>query len=157
MHTDTADPAIDLTVYPMPMFANLVVRDLAAAEAVYAAAGFVVLATIPGPDGATVLIHLRRERYQDLLVTVGEPSTGSMTVSFASTEPALAVAAERLRAAGADVEGPFDTPWFTSDVRFTDPDGNTIVLTARREADAAEQAAWARTFGGDFVVPDEAG
>jgi len=30
------------------------------------------------------------------------------------------------------VEGPADTPWHTRDVRTTDPDGYTVVFTARR-------------------------
>ena len=38
------------------------------------AVGFQVLADLPGPDGATVLLHLRRFRYQDLLLRpVGRP------------------------------------------------------------------------------------
>ena len=33
---------------------------------------------------------------------------------------------------GGTVEGPFDTPWNTRDVRAVDPDGYTLVYTARR-------------------------
>ena len=64
-------PAIDRTIYPMPMFATFRVADIAATEAFYQAVGFVSLATIPGPDGSPVVVHLRRMKYQDLLLTPG--------------------------------------------------------------------------------------
>ncbi|MCL3859516.1 VOC family protein [Actinotalea sp. K2] len=151
--TKEPTPAIDRSIYPMPMFVNLVVRDLEATERLYALAGFVKLATIPGPDGP-VLLHLRRMRHQDLLVTQGEPTSGSATTSFASGEADLAAVAAALRGAGAAVDGPTDTPWFTTDVRLTDPDGNTIVLTAPRMADQEQARAWVEGGGveGDFVV-----
>ena len=57
------EPAIDRSIYVMPMFINLVVNDLAAAEKPYTASGFETLATIPGPGGEPSLVHLRRERY----------------------------------------------------------------------------------------------
>ena len=41
--------------------------------------------------------------------------------------------AERARAhGGGTVEGPFDTPWNTRDLHAVDPDGYTVVYTARR-------------------------
>ncbi|MEV2274503.1 VOC family protein [Nocardiopsis sp. NPDC049922] len=150
-------PEIDRTVYPMPMFATFRVADLAAAEAFYHAVGFVSLATIPGPDGSPVLVHLRRTRYQDLLLVPGEPERGSATVSFNAAGQDLAELAEALRAAapeGARIEGPTDTAWFTSDLTVDDPDGNRVVLTAHREADMERAKEWAATFEGDFVVED---
>lgn len=76
-------PAIDRTIYPMPMFATFQVRDIAATTAFYEAAGFVVPATIPGENGP-VVVHLRRMKYQDLLLVPGEPVPGSATVSFSA-------------------------------------------------------------------------
>jgi len=152
--TENSTPPIDRSIYPMPMFVNLVVADLERTAALYARAGFVTLATIPGPDNPR-LLHLRRMRNQDLLVTRGEPAAGSMTVSFAAGDVDLAAVAAELRAAGATVQGPFDTPWFTTDVRFTDPDGTTVVLTARRMADVDAVEEWARdSIRGDFVRPE---
>lgn len=136
------EPAIDRSIYVMPMFINLVVSDFAAAEALYGAAGFVTLATIPGPDGSPALVHLRRETYQDILMTHGEATAGTASASFAAGATDLHAVAARLRALGAAVSGPFDTPWFSTDVTFTDPDGNATTLTAPREADHAVAQSW---------------
>jgi catechol 2,3-dioxygenase-like lactoylglutathione lyase family enzyme len=146
MPDDTA-PVIDRTIYPMPMFATFRVADIAAAEAFYQAVGFISLATIPGQDGSTVLVHLRRMKYQDLLITPGDPIPGSATVSFAAGGEDLAALAGRLRAAapaGARVEGPADTPWFTSDLTIEDADGNRVILTAFRAAEMSSATEWAR-------------
>ncbi|MER7501545.1 VOC family protein [Nonomuraea pusilla] len=149
-------PVIDRTIYPMPMFATFRVADIAAAEAFYHAVGFVSLATIPGPDGTPFVVHLRRMKYQDLLLVPGEPDRGSTTVSFAAGGQDLAELAAALRAAapvGARVEGPTDTLWFTSDLTLDDPDGNRVILSAPREAEMAAAREWAReNIEGDFIV-----
>lgn len=151
-------PAIDRTIYPMPMFATFQVTDIAVAEAFYQAAGFVSLATIPGPDGSPVLVHLRRMKYQDLLLTSGEPHRGSTAVSFAAGGQDLVALGAALRAAtpkGARIEGPTDTRWFTSDLIIDDPDGNRVILTTPREADMDRAREWAReNIEGDFVIED---
>ena len=72
----TEAPGIDRDIYPMPMFVTLAVRDLVASTAWYEAAGFIVLATLPGPAGPSSLVHLRRMRHQDLLLVPGEPTAG---------------------------------------------------------------------------------
>lgn len=136
-------PEIDRSVYLMPMFVTHTVRDLAAAEGLYAAAGFAALATVPGPDGAPAVVHLRRQRHQDVLLASGEPVTGTTSASFAAGDVDLAAVAEQLRQAGAEVTGPVDTPWFSTDLTFTDRDGNTTTLTAPRQADADAAQEWA--------------
>ncbi len=149
--TTHTQPAIDRTIYPMPMFVNLVVSNLADASALYEAAGFFTLATIPGPEGETALVHLRREKYQDILMTHGEPIAGTVTASFAAGDVDLQEVADRVRAAGGDAEGPFDTAWFSHDVIVRDADGNAITLTAPRMQDAEQARAWAHdTIQGDF-------
>jgi catechol 2,3-dioxygenase-like lactoylglutathione lyase family enzyme len=151
-------PEIDRSIYPMPMFANLVVRDLEATAAFYARAGFATLATIPGPGGDPQLVHLRRMRHQDLLVTAGEPEAGSVSISFAAGGADLAAVAAALVDGGGEVEGPVDTPWFTTDLRFTDPDGNRMVLTEPRFAELEQAREWARDgIVGDFERPDDLG
>ncbi|MCY9786087.1 VOC family protein [Nocardiopsis sp. EMB25] len=153
--SENTTPEIDRTIYPMPMFATLQVADLATAEAFYHAVGFVSLATVPGPDGTPAVVHLRRSRYQDLLIVPGEPERGSTTVSFNAAGQDLAELAEEIRAAapeGARVEGPEDTAWFTTDLTVDDPDGNRLILTAPREAEMERAKEWARTFEGDYVV-----
>jgi predicted enzyme related to lactoylglutathione lyase len=153
--TKETGPVIDRSIYAMPMFINIVVSDLAAAEALYAQAGFVTLATIPGPGGVPSLVHLRREKYQDILMTQGVPSRGTTSASFAAGDGDLAGVADRLRSAGAEVAGPIDTLWFTTDVTFTDADGNTVTLTAPRAADQAQAQAWASNqISGDFEIPE---
>ncbi len=153
--TKETGPKTDRSIYVMPSFVNLVADDLAATERLYAAAGFVTLATIPGPHGAPALLHLRRQKYQDILVTPGAAVPGTTSASFAAGDVELSEVAGQLRAAGADVKGPYDTPWFTTDVAFTDGDGNKVILTAPRVADQAQAQEWVGSkIKGDFEVPD---
>lgn len=126
-------------IYPMPAFVTLTVADVRRTVDWYVEAlGFVPLFTMPGPDGEPALVHLRRWRYQDLLVRPGtpQPATGAV-VSVSALAEELDGIAERARAhadgSGAgSVEGPVETPWNTVDVRTTDPDGYPLVFTARR-------------------------
>ncbi len=148
--TDTAAPGVDRDVYPMPAFVTFPVTDLAASTRWYEALGFVVLATLPGPDGTDALVHLRRLRYQDLLLVPGRPTPGPR-VSFAAGEEDLAERAARVpRSAGGTVEGPLDTPWFSRDLVATDPDGYVVVLTAPRLADVAAAPEWSATVTGSL-------
>ena len=125
-------------IYPMPMFATIAVRDVAATTAWYEAAlGFGVVFTAPGPAGQPMLAHLRRRKYQDLLIV---PSRGeataptSLTISF-NVDGEIDDLASRAHAAAAlglsAVTGPVDTPWNTRDLRVTDPAGHELVFTAR--------------------------
>lgn len=155
--TEEREPEIDRSIYVMPMFVNIVVSDLSAAQRIYAAAGFVDLATIPGPDGTPVLVHLRRKKYQDILMTQGVAAKGSISASFAAGDVDLDAVAERLRSSAAEVTGPVETAWFSTDLSFTDHDGNTMTLTAPRAADRAQAMAWAsEAITGDFTVPEPA-
>ena len=155
-------PGVDREIYPMPMFVTLPVRDLVASTAWYEAAGFAVLATMPGPAGAASLVHLRRLRFQDLLLVPGEPVPGPR-ITFVAGEDDLDARAEALTGELADgvrrtqdgehephadlrrVAGPADTPWFTRDLVLTDPDGYTVVLTGPRAGGAPMDEAWRST------------
>ncbi|HCH46690.1 MAG TPA: glyoxalase [Glutamicibacter sp.] len=153
--TEKNGPDIDRSIYPMPMFINLVVSDLTAGEAFYASAGFVTLATIPGPGGVPSLVHLRREKYQDILMTQGTAARGTVSASFAAGQIDLDEVADSIRGAGGNVTGPIDTPWFTTDVTFSDPDGNTVTLTAPRMVDQTAAQAWVNDqITGDFEAPE---
>src|SRR5215510_7120791 len=96
-------------VYPMPMFATLAAEDPAALAAWYEAAlGF-------GTMFAGPLIHLRRNKYQDLLIVRGAPAegaTGGPILSFSAPDGIDELAA-RAHAAPhfgrVSVEGPIDT------------------------------------------------
>jgi len=130
------DPVIDTSIYPMPMFLRLEVSDLARSRAFYTGAlDLIELAALPGPDGTPFLVHLRRWRYQDILIVPARGPVAAGTglgLSLAAEQDALAGLAERARAFGAPVGGPTDTPWNTTDVTVTDPDGLRITYTARR-------------------------
>lgn len=133
-------PVVDRGIYVMPAFATLPVADLAKARRWYAAMGFTELAVMPGPADAPSLVHLRRYRYQDLLLvpaTAGAATgTGAARLSFAHTGPLtdLDGIAEALRATNlGEVEGPTQTPWYAIEVVGRDADGNTVVLTGRAE------------------------
>jgi hypothetical protein len=134
--TPTIEPVVDTTIYPMPMFVRLEVGDLARSRAFYTRAlDFIELAVLPGPGGEPFLVHLRRWRHQDILIV---PARGpvraaiGLGLSLAAEYGALDGLAQRARAAGAEVEGPVDTPWNTSDVTVVDPVGLRITYTAPR-------------------------
>jgi catechol 2,3-dioxygenase-like lactoylglutathione lyase family enzyme len=149
-------PPISRAIYGMPMFATLQARDLAATVSWYTEGlGFINLFTMPGPDGAPLLVHLRRWQFQDLLVrparglvTPGDrPARGPATpgstcqLSFAAVYGELDALAERARAhAAGQVDGPADTPWNTRDLTATDPDGQVVVFTAARPPELADPA-----------------
>jgi len=134
-------------VYPMPMFATLSSDDPAQLATWYEQAlGF-------GTMFAGPLIHLRRRKYQDLLIVRGAPPpglAGGPILSFSMEEgieelAARAYAAPQLGQSA--VEGPIDTPWNTRDLRVTDPAGHRLVFTARREVPDPEiSRRWQEAF-----------
>ncbi|HEX5859113.1 MAG TPA: VOC family protein [Microbacterium sp.] len=123
-------------IYGMPAFVSLEVPDVrAAAQWFTGALDFVELfAMPPGEDPA--LLHLRRWRYQDILLRRGDHDATigpGIQLSIAATFEELDGLAARARAFGAArVHGPEDTPWNTRDLRLTSPQGLQIALTARR-------------------------
>jgi catechol 2,3-dioxygenase-like lactoylglutathione lyase family enzyme len=137
---DAIEHEITRDIYGMPAFTTLTVADLDRTVDWYTnGLDFIVLFTVPGPDATPALVHLRRWRYQDILVRPGltrrdrAPAGGEWSISVMADADHLDDLAKRARDhGGGAVEGPFDTPWNTRDVRFTDPDGYTVVYTARR-------------------------
>jgi predicted enzyme related to lactoylglutathione lyase len=136
------DTGVTTDIYPMPAFATLVVADLERTVDFYTRAlDFVALFAMPGGQ----LVHLRRWRYQDLLVRPGDAEPGrGCGLSVAALAEDLPVLADRARAhGGGTVEGPLDTPWNTRDLTVVDPDGYRLTYTARRpvaDRDAAFEA-----------------
>ena len=62
-------PGVSRAIYGMPMFATLAARDIGATVSWYTGGlDFIELFTVPGPGGGSVLVHLRRWQFQDLLV-----------------------------------------------------------------------------------------
>lgn len=123
-------------IYGMPAFISLDVRDLrAAAEWFTGALDFIELFAMP-PGDDPVLIHLRRWRYQDILLRRAESNAevgSGIQLSIAATYDQLDELAARAEAFGDGlVEGPADTLWNSRDLTLTSPQGMRIVLTARR-------------------------
>ncbi len=114
--------------YPMPMFINLKVADLSASVDWYQQAlGFWVV--FEGPPGGSSLAHLRRERYQDVLLVpiqsegLGQPGEG-VTIQFQAGAMTVEEIARQARAAGTGrVDGPEARPWNVRDVTVYDLDG----------------------------------
>ncbi|MCY4114798.1 MAG: VOC family protein [Chloroflexi bacterium] len=126
---------IDRGIYVMPQFVTFEVSDMTAARHWYVnGLGFVELAVLPGPNGDPVLVHLRRFRYQDILLVPGrdpEDKASGVRVSFAAGDEDLdARAALASGETGGVVEGPNRTPWNTRDLHFRDADGHLVVFTA---------------------------
>lgn len=130
-------PGIDRSIYGMPAFITLAVADLDRTVAWFTEAlDFIELFRMP-PTGEPALVHLRRWRYQDVLVRPagdGIPTApGGAVLSLAADVTELDALAERARRVGNGlVEGPSDTAWNTRDLVATSPDGVTVVYTALR-------------------------
>ena len=142
-------------IYGMPMFVTVPTSDLDASVDFWTEAfGFFSLFSIPGR-----LVHLRRWAFQDVLLVPApqEPSPvpgPAMSVSFAcvlSQIDEIAAACEQRRPGS--VTGPRITPWNSSEVEVTTPEGMRVVLTAARPLDPdSEQADNLRRVG--IEVPE---
>ncbi|UCE00998.1 MAG: VOC family protein [Chloroflexota bacterium] len=110
--------------YPMPMFVNLKVADIERSIKWYQEAlGFRQVFRNTG------MVHLRRERFQDLLLfpsverTSIEPGNG-MVIQFQAGKSSVAEIAHRVRQQdSAKLEGPLEQPWNVREVTIQDPDG----------------------------------
>ena len=141
-----------MEIYPMPMFVTLAVTDVNGVVAWYQSAlGFSTVFSapaMPSSGGQPSLVHLRRRKYQDLLITpamadAGAPPAG-LTISF-NADGEVDQLAQRAKGAApfgsSAIAGPIDTPWNTRDLRVTDPVGNRLVFTARNPNANPEQVA----------------
>jgi uncharacterized glyoxalase superfamily protein PhnB len=127
-------------VYPMPMFATLSVADISGTAKWYEQAlGFRTMFQAPAVNGQPSLVHLRRAKYQDLMLVpaapqAAKPTPANLTLSFQADDvDGLAASARAAAILGLSaVEGPVDTPWNTRDLRVTDPAGHRLVFTSRQ-------------------------
>ena len=110
--------------YPMPMFVNLEVSNLdLSAEWYQQALGFRVVYRVPG------LVHLRRDRYQDVLLFPSEsggidsPGKGVVIQLQAGEVDVDEIAENARQSTPTSVEGPLDRPWNVREVTVQDPDG----------------------------------
>jgi len=117
--------------YPMPVFISLEVKDIVASAAWYQQAlGFrYVYATPSGEDGKPTMVHLRRERYQDIMLF--QAATGAelwgaegVVINFLPGDTSVREIAESARPADSmKVEGPVERPWNVREVTVYDADG----------------------------------
>jgi uncharacterized glyoxalase superfamily protein PhnB len=148
----TSDPPTlgqygDFEIYPMPMFATLAVADVAAVARWYSdALGFRTMFAGPPIGGQPSIVHVRRHKYQDLLLVprpAGTPAAAplTLTLSFSSDEvDELANRARSVPAVGVSaIAGPVDTPWNSRDLSVTDPAGHQLVFTCRQANPDPEQ------------------
>jgi len=127
-----------MEIYPMPMFATFAVSDVTAITNWYVQVlGFAVVFQAPAANGQPSLVHLRRKKYQDLLLvpraTSQADGPSNMTLSFQTDDVDELAAQARARASlePSSIEGPINTPWNTRDLRVTDPAGHRLVFTGR--------------------------
>lgn len=153
---------IDTSIYGMPAFVTLTVADLERSVRWYTEGlGFIVLAELPDPNGSVALVHLRRHRYQDILLLPASAAehgvpTGRLhgrgmgyTIS-AGAEDLTTRAEQAARACGVEggtVDGPARTPWNTVDLVCTDPDGYEVALTTTVAADQQDERFSATVLG----------
>jgi uncharacterized glyoxalase superfamily protein PhnB len=131
-------------IYGMPAFVILTVPDARATAAWFTdSLDFIELFAMP-PGDDPELIHLRRWRYQDILLrrgdTTGEQIGDGFQLSLAAAYDELDDLAATARTAGALVEGPSDTRWNTRDVAVVAPTGLRLVFTARRPEPLRDRA-----------------
>lgn len=124
--------------YVMPQFVTLDAANLLDSSQWYVhVLGFSVVFELPGQ-----LVHLRRDRYQDILLrpAAGPPSglrgvgaTVCLTVGGPDDVDRLA---DRAQSCGATiVEGPINRPWNVRELVLSDPDGYRLSLSGGPLAD----------------------
>lgn len=135
MDTTELQTGVTRDIYGMPAFVTLVAPDVrAAADWFTRSLDFIELFAMP-PGDDPMLIHLRRWRYQDILIRRGEASGdigGGIQLSLAAEYEELDALAAKVRGSSAHVEGPTDTGWNTRDLTITTPEGLRLVFTAPR-------------------------
>jgi catechol 2,3-dioxygenase-like lactoylglutathione lyase family enzyme/uncharacterized protein YuzE len=123
--------------YPMPIFATLSVGDLEASTRWYVdVIGFRLVFSMPGPNGAPTLSHLRWIKYADLLLVPEGAQASSKTdkgvgmrLSFLVAEGSVDELADQVKARGGQIaEGPVTQPWNTREFTVLDLDGYTLTF-----------------------------
>jgi catechol 2,3-dioxygenase-like lactoylglutathione lyase family enzyme len=129
--------------YPMPVFVTLEVKNIETSKTWYEdALGFrSVFQSPPGSDANATMIHLRRDRYQDLLLfsaqgeEVKKLGVG-VVLNLLPGDESVSIIAERAKRSGAlRVEGPVERPWNVREITVHDPDGYRIRFSEVLDAD----------------------
>jgi catechol 2,3-dioxygenase-like lactoylglutathione lyase family enzyme len=89
---DARAPGVTRDIYGMPAFVSFAVRDIEAARDWYTRGlDFIDLFSVPGPTGVPLLVHLRRWRFQDILL---RPADGEVVPGTTVTLSIAAVVGE---------------------------------------------------------------
>jgi hypothetical protein len=96
--------------------------------------GFTHVFTMPGPNGAPSLVHLRWVKHADLLLfpdrgnaLAGQSRGVGVALNYSSAD-ADALAARARRHNARILEGPVDRPWNVRELVLPDPDGYRLVF-----------------------------
>jgi uncharacterized glyoxalase superfamily protein PhnB len=126
----------------MPVFAAMETSDVdALAQWYHDALGFGIMFKMPGPGGQPTLVHLRRRKYQDVLILPIQPGSDipevgrgwSLCLHAGEDIDQLVARAAALPVIGKTrVEPVTDTSWNTRQVRILDPDGRLLVFSQPR-------------------------
>lgn len=127
----------------MPAFWTFTVVDLEETVRWYTGClGFIELFRMPARPGSAELAHLRRRRYQDILVTCGRPESPGPWLTLAATTEELLEAASAVMVSGVGaVHPPVATAWNTVDLHLSDPDGHRLSLTAPQDEHSQDRDA----------------
>ncbi len=126
-------------VYPMPTFVRFAVPDTERTAQWYVdALGFGVMFVGPEINGQPMMIHLRRRKYQDVLLVAGPPEGGAINWDATGELDALATRAMAV----SPHDGVRETPWGTTELHISDPHGHRLVFFAApaRRSDSIDEA-----------------
>ncbi|MBY8912043.1 VOC family protein [Bacillus sp. YC2] len=121
-----------MEAYPMPMFAKLTVQDVKKSIQWYRKVlHFTAVFELTDDDGNVVMAHIRRKKYQDLMLVLGDTHG-----AFQEERVILQFAADDVDAivknGGADIiEGPVIRPWNARELVLKDPDGYVLTFSMR--------------------------
>ena len=145
-------------VYPMPMFAAMETPDVDALAQWYQdALGFGIMFRSPGSGAQPMVVHLRRRKYQDVLIVPVPPGSirpevggrWSLCLQAGENVDQFAMRAAAVPAIGkVRIEPVADTPWNTRQVRIFDPDGRLLVFSQPRFDPELTQR-WRQAFEAD--------
>jgi hypothetical protein len=141
-------------IYAMPAFVRFHATDPSVTADWYVnALGFGVMYVGPELEGRPMLVHLRRRKYQDILLVPGAPEQGGVSLDATGELDALASRS----ASYTSHEGPVQTSYGPRELTLEDPDGHILTLFAAPDEpgesiddvmDRAASAARPRSSGG---------
>jgi hypothetical protein len=128
-------------VYPMPMFIAIETQNVQELASWYQGAlGFATMFTKHDSNGQPVLIHLRRSKYQDILIRYEQSSSSGFAIcntaicfqADGEIDKIATVATAHPAMGQCRVDSPVDTPWNTRSFTVIDPEGRKLVFSHPR-------------------------